>query len=141
MRGQRFFAEAIAHWYGGGPLPTEAEIEGDPGAALEQAKERFLAYLHEAAIPVGPHTGDTFELDQAYGDAHRAIEHTEQLRDAGADEIMCLIQMGTVPQEACMETIRQWGETVIPTSAGRTTDGRPAAWKGRDHHGCGARPG
>ena len=27
---------------------------------------------------------------------------------------MCLIQMGTVPQEACMETIRQWGENVIP---------------------------
>ena len=27
---------------------------------------------------------------------------------------MCLIQMGTVPQEACMETIRQWGEKVIP---------------------------
>jgi hypothetical protein len=22
--------------------------------------------------------------------------------------------MGTVPQEACMETIRQWGEKVIP---------------------------
>jgi hypothetical protein len=30
------------------------------------------------------------------------------------DEVMCLIQMGTVPQEACMETIRQWGEKVIP---------------------------
>jgi hypothetical protein len=27
---------------------------------------------------------------------------------------MCLIQMGTVPQEVCMETIRQWGEKVIP---------------------------
>ena len=27
---------------------------------------------------------------------------------------MWLIQMGTVPQAACMETIRQWGENVIP---------------------------
>jgi hypothetical protein len=27
---------------------------------------------------------------------------------------MCLIQMGTVPQAACMETIRLWGEKVIP---------------------------
>ena len=25
-----------------------------------------------------------------------------------------MIQMGTVPQDACMETIRQWGEKVIP---------------------------
>jgi hypothetical protein len=24
------------------------------------------------------------------------------------------VQMGTVPHEACMETIRQWGGTVIP---------------------------
>jgi hypothetical protein len=27
---------------------------------------------------------------------------------------MCLIQMGTVPHDVCMETIRHWGETVIP---------------------------
>lgn len=27
---------------------------------------------------------------------------------------MCLIQMGTVPQDVCLETIRQWGEHVIP---------------------------
>ncbi|WP_418361435.1 hypothetical protein [Streptomyces gilvosporeus] len=32
--------------------------------------------------------------------------------------LMCLIQMGTVPQEACLETIRQWGEKVIPRFAG-----------------------
>ena len=43
-----------------------------------------------------------------------AIDYVERLEAAGADEIMCLIQMGTVPQEACLETIRHWGETVIP---------------------------
>jgi hypothetical protein len=26
-----------------------------------------------------------------------------------------MIQMGTVPQEVCMETIRQWGEKIIPS--------------------------
>jgi hypothetical protein len=25
-----------------------------------------------------------------------------------------MIQMGTVPQEACLETIHQWGQRVIP---------------------------
>jgi hypothetical protein len=53
-------------------------------------------------------------LDQAYGTPRQAIAHVERLRDAGADEIMCLIQMGTVSQEMCMETIHHWGETVIP---------------------------
>ena len=27
---------------------------------------------------------------------------------------MCLIQMGTVPQRVCLETIAQWGDKVIP---------------------------
>lgn len=48
-----------------------------------------------------------------YGTADTAISYVEQLREIGVDEAMCLIQMGTVPQEACMETIRQWGEKVI----------------------------
>ena len=25
-----------------------------------------------------------------------------------------MIQMGTVPQEICMETIQRWGDTIIP---------------------------
>jgi alkanesulfonate monooxygenase SsuD/methylene tetrahydromethanopterin reductase-like flavin-dependent oxidoreductase (luciferase family) len=115
FRGQRFFAESIAHWYGRGPLPQEAELEdADNAGALARAEEAFVAYLHEAAIPIGPEMTQNYKLDQAYGDAHDAIEYTQRLVDAGADEIMCLMQMGTVPHEACMETIRQWGETVIP---------------------------
>ena len=52
--------------------------------------------------------------DHAYGDWRNAIEYTERLVDAGADEILCLSQMGTVSHEVGMETIRQWGEHVIP---------------------------
>ena len=37
-----------------------------------------------------------------------------ELERVGVDEVLCLIQMGTVPQGVCMETIRQWGEKVIP---------------------------
>jgi alkanesulfonate monooxygenase SsuD/methylene tetrahydromethanopterin reductase-like flavin-dependent oxidoreductase (luciferase family) len=115
FRGQRFFAESIAHWYGRGPLPQEAELEdADNAGALARAEEAFVAYLHEAKIPIGPEMTQNYKLDQAYGDTHDAIEYTQRLVDAGADEVMCLMQMGTVPHEACMETIRQWGETVIP---------------------------
>lgn len=31
-----------------------------------------------------------------------------------SDEVVCLVQMGTLPQEACPETLRQWGEKVVP---------------------------
>jgi hypothetical protein len=28
--------------------------------------------------------------------------------------VHCMIQMGTIPNDVVMETIRQWGEFVIP---------------------------
>ena len=114
-RGQRFFAEAISHWYGGGPPPGEGTDDGvDQIEAIEAAADRMVAYLHEAQVPVRPNTTATFHIDHGYGTYHDAIEYAERLAEAGADEIMCLIQMGTVSQAACLETIRQWGEHVIP---------------------------
>lgn len=114
-RGQRFFAEAIAHWYGGGPPPQVGDPDTDQVAEIGAARERMISHLHEAEIPVRPNSGDTFTLvEHAYGSWHDAIAYAERLEEAGADEIMCLIQMGTVPQAACLETIRQWGEHVIP---------------------------
>ena len=115
-RGQRFFAEAIHHWYGGGPPPAEDTADdGQRGRHPEATPELMVARLHEANIPVTPERRPaTFNVDHAYGTAGQAIDYVERLDDAGADEIMCLIQMGTVPQDVCMETIRQWGEKVIP---------------------------
>lgn len=125
-RGQRFFAQAIAHWYGGGPPPDEdTEPAGDEVAAIEAAAERMVAYLHEARIPVRPNSTATFHVDHGYGDWRDAVEYAERLADAGADEIMCLIQMGTVPQAVCLETIRQWGEHVIPHFRSRATKEQP----------------
>ncbi|MER5871384.1 LLM class flavin-dependent oxidoreductase [Streptomyces sp. NPDC002044] len=116
-RGQRFFAESIAHWYGGGPAPT-GYAEDAPAeehvAALAKGREELVATLHEANIPARPVDTGTFNADHAYGSAETAVAYVERLRESGVDEVMCLIQMGTVPQEACMETIRQWGEKVIP---------------------------
>jgi alkanesulfonate monooxygenase SsuD/methylene tetrahydromethanopterin reductase-like flavin-dependent oxidoreductase (luciferase family) len=114
-RGQRFFAEGIAHWYGGGPPPSVGDADQDQVAEIEASRERMVAHLHEAKIPAGPNSTATFNLvEHAYGSWRDAIAYVERLEDAGADEIMCLIQMGTVPQAVCMETIRQWGEHVIP---------------------------
>jgi len=36
------------------------------------------------------------------------------LADAGVDNVMCLIQMGTLTQDQQLETIRIFGEQVIP---------------------------
>lgn len=113
-RGQRFFAEAISHWYGAGPVPNLDTAHDDNVVEIERSAERLVARLHESNIPYSPNTTAVFNVEHAYGDANQAIAYAQRLIDAGADEIMCLIQMGTVPQSACMETIRLWGEVVIP---------------------------
>jgi alkanesulfonate monooxygenase SsuD/methylene tetrahydromethanopterin reductase-like flavin-dependent oxidoreductase (luciferase family) len=123
-RGQRFFAEAIAYWYGSGPPPAEDTEQDDNVTEIRRSADRLVAYLHEARIPVTPASTATFNVDHAYGTATQAIEYVERLVAAGADEIMCLIQMGTIPQAACVETIRQWGERVIPHFR-RRADGAP----------------
>jgi alkanesulfonate monooxygenase SsuD/methylene tetrahydromethanopterin reductase-like flavin-dependent oxidoreductase (luciferase family) len=115
-RGQRFFAEAIAHWYGGGPPPSEDEDHDVDAtlAAMAEDRERVVAMLHEAEIPIGPHTTGMWNAEHAYGDVDQAIAYVERLREAGADEVMFLIQMGMVPQDACLETIRHLGDEVLP---------------------------
>jgi alkanesulfonate monooxygenase SsuD/methylene tetrahydromethanopterin reductase-like flavin-dependent oxidoreductase (luciferase family) len=113
-RGQRFFAEAITHWYGGGPEPEVDTADEDNVAAIQRSGEKLIARLHEANIPYSPNTTSIFNPDHAYGTSATAIDYVTRLIDGGADEIMCLMQMGTVPHAACMETIRQWGQHVIP---------------------------
>jgi alkanesulfonate monooxygenase SsuD/methylene tetrahydromethanopterin reductase-like flavin-dependent oxidoreductase (luciferase family) len=113
-RGQRFFAESIGHWYGNAPPPAQDTEDDDNVAAIKADADAMVAKLHEANIPVRPSTLGTYNVNHAYGTVDHAIEYVQRLEDAGADEIMCLIQMGTVPQEICLETIRNWGEKVIP---------------------------
>ncbi|MER7759309.1 LLM class flavin-dependent oxidoreductase [Streptomyces sp. NPDC097619] len=121
LRGQRFFAQAIGHWYGDTGVPDEAVVPGaDEAAELRRAAEQVEARLHEQSVPVRPTATATFHADHAYGTAEDAIAHVRRLAEAGADEVICLVQMGTVPQAACLETLRQWGEKVIPHFRGET---------------------
>ena len=55
-----------------------------------------------------------YNLDHALGDADTAIAYVERLAEAGVDNVMCLIQMGTLTQDQQLETIRIFGEQVIP---------------------------
>ena len=116
-RGQRFFTEAIRHWYNPGPdaPPPRPEIaDMSDEEALRQGGEHLVAYLHEQKIEVGTEATGLFNPNHAYGTADDATRYVARLIEAGADEVMFLIQMGTVPQAAALETIRQLGEKVIP---------------------------
>ena len=112
-RGQRFFTESIRHWYQGGEPPTVHENEDD-AEALTQEGEQLVAFLNEEKIEVGTEATGLFNTNHAYGTVSDAVGYCERLADAGADEIMFIMQMGTVPQEAILQTIRNLGEKVFP---------------------------
>jgi len=121
-RGQRFFTEAIRHWYnpGGDSPPPRSEIgDLDDAEVLRAEGAQVVAYLNEQKITAGTEATGLFNPNHAYGTAKHAIAYCERLVRAGADEIMFLIQMGTVPQWAALETIENLGRKVIPHFRGR----------------------
>lgn len=125
VRAQRFFAQSIGHYYMGRPRPDESvdpvtrelgrpDADRDQARAMDRARDEQVAFLNKVGIPADPTTLGVFNTEHAYGTPEQAIRYVEQLRDAGADEVICLIQMGTVPLDVCTRTIRLWGEHVIP---------------------------
>ncbi len=113
-RGQRFFAEAIMHWNLKTPPPDTNPEDEDVFKSVDTAREKVLAKISEMNIPITPNTTSTLNIEHAYGDADDAIRYVNELKSAGADEIMCIMQMGTVPQDAILETIQNFGDKIIP---------------------------
>ena len=113
-RGQRFFGEAIMHWNLHTPPPDPGSDDEDSEQLLQKARENVVSAISDMKIPLSPNATSTFNIEHAYGNYEDAIRYVEELEAAGADEIMCMIQMGTIPQPVMMETIRQFGEHVIP---------------------------
>ena len=118
MRGQRFFMESISHWASAGVLPMPIPDTwpddlltqtGDGTNVIETAigSERFSVDFADPNMAL-------LNPNHAYGTIDDCIAYVERLIEAGADEILFLMQMGTVPHWAQMETIRKIGEHVIP---------------------------
>jgi hypothetical protein len=59
-------------------------------------------------------SGGIWSVDHPFGDADKAIDYVRRLEAGGVTDCMCMIQMGTLTQAQCLETIRIWGEKVIP---------------------------
>lgn len=130
FRGQRFFVESIDHWARGGPVPNADTADVSNEDHLRATGERVRAsrtvssYIGSERIEVATEIEQAdvkhskgehhYNVNQAYGNVDDAIEYVERLRDAGADEIMFLMQMGTVPHQVILETIRNIGEHVLP---------------------------
>jgi alkanesulfonate monooxygenase SsuD/methylene tetrahydromethanopterin reductase-like flavin-dependent oxidoreductase (luciferase family) len=127
--GQRFFMESLNQWSRGGAKPDPSkygdseEVLKRQSANLEMQFGSELVKLtnatdrRDAEQKAGLHLT---RQEQAYGTAEECIAYVQRLIDAGADEIMFLIQMGTIPQEICLQTIRNIGVHILPHFRGTT---------------------
>jgi alkanesulfonate monooxygenase SsuD/methylene tetrahydromethanopterin reductase-like flavin-dependent oxidoreductase (luciferase family) len=115
LRGQRFFVESLGHWYNGGPPPTTDDLDAEENAEVLGSYAQRVAQISQETISSGPKFyGSSSVAEDSYGSVDDCISYVGRLIDAGADEILFLVQMGTVPHAASMETIRNIGEHVIP---------------------------
>ena len=120
IRGQRYFYESLNYWYGGGPKPAP-ESWGDQ--LLEEGTDTIITSKlasETLTMDLRPDEGGRrpsegiLSAKNAYGSVEDCISYVEQLIAAGADEILFMTNMGTVPQWAQMETLRKIGTYVIP---------------------------
>jgi hypothetical protein len=50
----------------------------------------------------------------AVGIATHCIEKVQQYKEIGVEQLLCLMQDYGIPHEKTMQSIRLWGEKVIP---------------------------
>ena len=113
-RAVRFFAESITHWAApDAAAPARDTDKVDNVSFMRNVFAEAMDALEQGTAPPSA-ASLMYNLDHALGDAQTAIDYVHRLKDAGVDNVMCLIQMGTLTQDQQLETIRIWGEEVIP---------------------------
>ncbi len=118
LRGQRFFLESIGHWASDGAtaLPAPDTWPDDLLTAAGDGTTIIEASVGSETVSIDfadPRMA-LLNPNHAYGTVSDCIGYVARLIEAGADEILFLTQMGTIPQQAQLETIANIGEHVIP---------------------------
>lgn len=103
FRGARFFAESMATYYFGSQRPI---------GRLNVPRDFLQVEDLEAAMAFRGAAGS--QCNAIIGDPSAACEMVRRFADVGVDELICVMQMGTVPHEIILQSIRTFGEQVMP---------------------------
>ncbi|MGW8378048.1 LLM class flavin-dependent oxidoreductase [Streptomyces sp. ODS28] len=109
FRGASFFWQSQMKYYGGEQRPL-GPLDADAGPLSEEDLQRAM---DERLAPDTPMTG-------VIGSPEVCRKQIERFEEAGVDELILVMQMGTVPHEVVMESIRTFGEQVLPHFPDRT---------------------
>jgi alkanesulfonate monooxygenase SsuD/methylene tetrahydromethanopterin reductase-like flavin-dependent oxidoreductase (luciferase family) len=103
FRGARFFIESLGRYYMGKTRPIgELDVPRDfmPEAELQAAMDQ--------------RNSEGSQLSALVGDPVCAREMVQRFVDVGVDELILVMQMGTVPHELIMQSLRTFAEEVMP---------------------------
>jgi len=114
LRGQRFFIESLNQWAAGTPAPDVDSWGEDLTSISDDGKMVVSIGSENIEVDFSTPSGALFNPHNAYGTVDDAIHYVQALIDAGADEVLFMTQMGTVPQDIQLQTLRALGEHVIP---------------------------
>ncbi|MGH8505931.1 MAG: LLM class flavin-dependent oxidoreductase [Stenotrophobium sp.] len=116
IKGQRYFMESLGHWYGGTPKPDPTQWDDEVIAHDASGKDVIKTNFASESISFDFSDPQMMLLNpnHAYGTVKDCIGYVQRLIEAGADEILFICQMGTVPQWAQLQTLKNIGEYVIP---------------------------
>jgi alkanesulfonate monooxygenase SsuD/methylene tetrahydromethanopterin reductase-like flavin-dependent oxidoreductase (luciferase family) len=103
LRGARFFSESLSRYYLSGTRPV-----GRLDVPRDFLGERDLELARAARNAPGS------SVTHVVGDPAAARETVQRFVDAGVDELILVMQMGTVPHELVMRSLRTFAEKVAP---------------------------
>jgi alkanesulfonate monooxygenase SsuD/methylene tetrahydromethanopterin reductase-like flavin-dependent oxidoreductase (luciferase family) len=103
FRGAQFFISALTHYYMTGKRPT---------GALPVPRD-FLDDRGLAAMMDGRVADQTLAMN-VIGDPPHCRDIVARYVKAGVDELILVMQAGTIPHELIMQSIRLFGEQVMP---------------------------
>jgi alkanesulfonate monooxygenase SsuD/methylene tetrahydromethanopterin reductase-like flavin-dependent oxidoreductase (luciferase family) len=109
FRGATFFISALTHYYLTGKRPL-----GPLPVPRDFLDERGLAAMMDGRM------ADQTLAMNVIGDPARCREIVARYVKAGVDELILVMQAGTVPHELIMQSIRLFGEQVMPHFATET---------------------
>jgi alkanesulfonate monooxygenase SsuD/methylene tetrahydromethanopterin reductase-like flavin-dependent oxidoreductase (luciferase family) len=103
FRGARFFSESLARYYLAQDRPT-GELNVPRDFLAEADLDAAMAHRNAAGS----------QLSAIVGDPVAAKESVARFVEIGVDELILVMQMGTVPSELVLESIKTFGEKVLP---------------------------
>jgi|SRR5580704_1310100 alkanesulfonate monooxygenase SsuD/methylene tetrahydromethanopterin reductase-like flavin-dependent oxidoreductase (luciferase family) len=103
FRGSRVFQESLSsYFYSRQKAGESLDISRDPLSSAQLAKA-----MAERNTPGSP-------LNAVVGDPKSAIETIARFQAVGVDELILVMQMGTIPHEIIMESLRTFAAKVMP---------------------------